>query len=155
MDPETSLSEDDLRGIVWQVCTAYLHCEPQVEGASEPMSDTADVTASIGVAGAWNGLTVVRCGLPAASAIAGAMLDVDPVSANAEDCTDALGELVNILAGNVKSLLPQPSHLSLPQVVVGRAKVVWPGTTALHTLRVTLNDEPTVLSVLRGDPKSL
>ncbi|MEV4509979.1 chemotaxis protein CheX [Dactylosporangium sp. NPDC049525] len=153
MNPETSLSEDDLRGIVWQVWTAYLHCTPEVEDSAEPMPDTADVTASVGVAGAWNGLAVIRCGLPAAGEIAGAMLDIDPANANPDDCTDALGELVNILAGNVKSLLPKPSHLSLPQVVLGRAKVVWPGTTPLHTLRATINAEPTILGVLRGDPK--
>lgn len=153
MNPVTSLSEDDLRGIVWQVWTAYLHCTPEVEDSPEPMPDTADVTASIGLAGAWNGLAVLRCGLPAAGEIAGAMLDIEPAGATADDCTDALGELVNILAGNVKSLLPKPSHLSLPQVVLGRAKVVWPGTTPLHTLRVTLNAEPTVLTILRGDPK--
>ena len=155
MNPEeTSLSEDDLRGIVWQVWTAYLHCTPEVQESPEPMPDTADVTASIGVAGAWNGLAVLRCGLPAAGEIAGAMLDIEPVGASADDCADALGELVNILAGNVKSLLPKPSHLSLPQVVVGRAKVVWPGTTPLHTLRVTLNTEPTVLTILRGEFKT-
>jgi chemotaxis protein CheX len=153
VDPETSLSEDDLRGIVWQVWTAYLHCTPEVEESPEPMPDTADVTASIGVAGAWNGLTVIRCGLRAAGEIAGAMLDVEPASATPDDCADALGELVNILAGNVKSLLPKPSHLSLPQVVVGRAKVVWPGTTPLHTLRVTQNAEPTVLTILQGESK--
>lgn len=154
MDPEeTSLSEDDLRGIVWQVWTAYLHCTPEVEQSPEPPSDTADVTASVGVAGAWNGLAVLRCGLPAAGAIAGAMLDVDPVSASPEDCIDALGELVNILAGNVKSLLPKPSHLSLPQVVLGRAKIVWPGTSPLLTLRVTVNAEPTVLTILHGEPR--
>lgn len=33
VSPETSLSEDDLRGIVWQVWTAYLHCTPEVEEA--------------------------------------------------------------------------------------------------------------------------
>ncbi|MGI5176308.1 chemotaxis protein CheX [Dactylosporangium sp. CA-152071] len=153
MDPEPSLSEDDVRGIVWQVWTAYLNCAPEVTPAPEPPADTADVTASIGLAGAWNGLAVLRCGLPVAGVIAGAMLDVDPTSANADDCADALGELVNILAGNVKSLLPKPSHLSLPQVVVGRAKIVWPGTTPLHTLQVTLNTEPMLLTILHGQPK--
>jgi chemotaxis protein CheX len=151
--PETSLSEDDLRGIVWQVWTAYLHCTPDVEGCPEPVPDTAEVTASVGVAGSWNGLAVLRCGLPAAQEIAAVMLDVDPASASADDCIDALGELVNILAGNVKSLLPQPSHLSLPQVILGRAKIVWPGTTPLVTVRVTQNGEPTVLTILWGEPK--
>lgn len=153
MNPETSLSEDDLRGIVWQVWTAYLHCTPEVEDSPEPMPDTADVTASIGLAGAWDGLVVLRCGLSAAGEVAGAMLDVEPAAANADDRIDALGELVNILAGNVKSLLPKPSHLSLPQVVLGRARIVWPGTTPLHTLRVAMNGEPTVLTILRGDHK--
>jgi chemotaxis protein CheX len=155
VDPEVSLSEDDLRGIVWQVWTAYLHIAPEMQTAAEPMADTADVTASIGLAGAWNGLAVLRCGLPGAGVMTGAMLDIEAAAAGPDDCADALGELVNILAGNVKSLLPQPSHLSLPQVVVGRAKIVWPGTTPLHTLQVTVNGEPTALTILRVNPKPL
>jgi hypothetical protein len=32
--------------------------------------------------------------------------------------------------------------------------IVWPGTTPLHTQRVTRNDEPAVLTILRGEDKS-
>ena len=31
-----------------------------------------------------------------------------------DQVNDALGELVNIVSGNIKSFLPEPSHLSLP-----------------------------------------
>jgi len=33
---------------------------------------------------------------------------------------DATGELSNMVGGNVKALLPQPSRLSLPSVVEGK-----------------------------------
>jgi len=37
-----------------------------------------------------------------------------------EDVADAVGELVNMIGGNVKSLMPGPSVLSLPVVAAGR-----------------------------------
>ena len=36
-----------------------------------------------------------------------------------EELLDALGELVNIIGGNLKAYLPQPCHLSLPAAVGG------------------------------------
>jgi chemotaxis protein CheX len=36
------------------------------------------------------------------------------------DVADAVGELVNMIGGNVKSLMPGPSALSLPVVAAGR-----------------------------------
>ena len=40
------------------------------------------------------------------------------------EVVDALGELTNMIGGNVKSLLPAPSQLSLPMV----SDSVWPTT---------------------------
>jgi chemotaxis protein CheX len=151
------ISEEQLRGIVWQVWTAYLDSEPGVRTAPEPGpdADPAEVTASVGISGACNGLTVMRCSRSSAAMIAGAMLDIEPATAHVDDLTDAVGELVNILAGNVKSLLPQPSHLSLPQVVVGTATVVWPGTAVVEAVEITWREQPVLLSLLHGEPKPL
>ena len=59
---------------------------------------------------------------PCATAVTDAMLGLDPGDGPrpAEDVADAVGELVNMIGGNVKSLMPGPSTLSLPLVRAGR-----------------------------------
>jgi len=44
-----------------------------------------------------------------------------PDEAGPADVADAVGELVNMVGGNIKSLMPGPSVLSLPAVAAGRA----------------------------------
>ena len=39
-----------------------------------------------------------------------------PTVVDDEDVADALGELANVLGGNIKSVLPGPSALGLPQI---------------------------------------
>ena len=52
--------------------------------------------------------------------IAGRMFSIAPEEVKEDDIRDALSELANIIAGNVKALLPAPSHLSLPTYLGGR-----------------------------------
>jgi hypothetical protein len=39
-----------------------------------------------------------------------------PTVVDDEDVADALGELANVLGGNIKSVLPGPSALGLPKI---------------------------------------
>ncbi|WP_426511979.1 chemotaxis protein CheX [Dactylosporangium sp. McL0621] len=140
---------DALQGIVWQVWTAYPGGTPP---AGPPPADACagpfDVTAGVSIAGAWNGHVLLRCRADGAAAIAAAMLEMPAGSVRPEDVVDAAGELMNIIAGNVKSLLPQPSVVALPQVVLGEADVVCPGSTASCELRTAFEQWPVHLSVL-------
>ncbi|MER7008009.1 chemotaxis protein CheX [Dactylosporangium sp. NPDC000555] len=151
-----AVSADALQGIVWQVWTAYLGSGPP----GEPMPPAAymapfDVTGAAAIAGAWNGHVILRCRLDGMSAIAAAMLDLPTGSVRLDDVVDAAGELLNIIAGNVKSLLPQPSVVALPQVVLGEADVLWPGALAIRELRTAFVDWAVLLSVMEVDGASL
>ncbi|MFI5912428.1 chemotaxis protein CheX [Dactylosporangium sp. NPDC051541] len=144
------VTADALLGIVWQVWTAYLGGTPP----AEPLPAAAyvepfDVTAAVSIAGAWNGHVVLRCRVDGAAAIAAAMLEMPTGSVRLEDIVDGAGELMNIIAGNVKSLLPQPSVVALPQVVLGEADVVWPGSTAACELRTGFAEWAVLLSVMQ------
>jgi len=141
-------SPQDLEGILWQVWTAYLGTSPTVSVDEDPPGRDAEITASVGVAGAWLGMVVLRGGLGAAAALAAEMLELDSVKP--DDIQDAAGELMNIVAGNVKSFLPKPSHLALPQVVVGRAEILWPGTRLLSRVRVHWDVHQVTVEVLEG-----
>ncbi|MGI5241142.1 chemotaxis protein CheX [Dactylosporangium sp. CA-139066] len=149
------LTPEQLHGLIWQVWTAYLGVGPQIGAAPDRDPNHAEITASVCIAGAWLGHVVLRSGLGAAAGIAAAMLDLDPDGVKPDDIQDATGELTNIMAGNVKSLLPQPSHLALPQVVVGRASILWPGTRLLGRAEVAWNDHTVTIEVLHGDTPRL
>ena len=70
------------------------------------------------ITGAWEGAVT-----------AGIMFGTEPEAASDDEVRDALGELANMIGGNVKALLPSPSQLSLPTVAEGKEfKLTVPGT---------------------------
>jgi hypothetical protein len=74
------------------------------------------VSAWVQITGPWCGAVVVTCDEETARALTGCLLRARPPAViEAEDVEDALGELANVLGGNVKSLLPELSFLGLPQ----------------------------------------
>jgi chemotaxis protein CheX len=78
------------------------------------------ITAAISLAGTWKGAVLVECGLNEAFLFTSRMIGIDlPTSLN-DDVRDALGELANMVGGNLKSVLPGGVGLSLPTVVWGQ-----------------------------------
>lgn len=87
-----------------------------------PFDATGVWSAAVTVSGAWHGVATVELDADVARQLGARMLDL-PSAEEAEDAdvADAVGELVNMIGGNVKSLMPGPSVLSLPAVAAGRA----------------------------------
>ncbi|HEV7725938.1 MAG TPA: chemotaxis protein CheX [Modestobacter sp.] len=74
------------------------------------------VSAWVQITGRWCGAVVVTCDEATAVALTECLLRARPPAViEQEDVDDALGELANVLGGNVKSLLPELSSLGLPQ----------------------------------------
>lgn len=82
-------------------------------------------SASVSVSGGWSGMVTVELTADVARTLTRTMLalpaDVPDDELGDADVADAVGELVNMVGGNVKSLMPGPSALSLPSVAAGRA----------------------------------
>lgn len=77
------------------------------------------VTSAVHFAGAWRGATLVECHAPQACEFAVRFMGVDLPAAVDDDVRDVMGELANMVAGNLKSLLPRGVDLSMPCVVEG------------------------------------
>jgi chemotaxis protein CheX len=73
----------------------------------------------IPITGAWEGAVTFDCSEALARRLAATMMRLDAATIASEDVQDALGEMTNIIGGNVKRLLPYPSRLSLPTVADG------------------------------------
>jgi chemotaxis protein CheX len=76
-------------------------------------------TGFIQIAGAWEGAIVCICGEDLLRTAAGVIFQLPVEDVTKELIHDALGELTNMLGGNLKALLPGPSFLCLPAVVEG------------------------------------
>jgi hypothetical protein len=105
------------------------------------------------IVGPWTGTVVLTCDRDTAEELTRALLrEHAPAELEAEDVTDALGELANVVGGNVKAVLPGPSVLGLPEVgVAPRA------SAPADTCRVDAQwrGRPLSISVQGGTPAAL
>ena len=110
-----TFTAEDVRAVtgdVWEAC--LLQYGDTLEwGTGEPLEGDV-VQALIRITGDWNGVITLGMAIETARTAARVMLNADEVEP--EEVADAVGELVNIIGGSIKSLLPTPSKLSLPEV---------------------------------------
>ena len=91
------------------------------------------VSSWVDVSGPWTGVVVITTGRSTAEQISRALLkEHAPAVLDEEDVEDGLGELANVVGGNVKAVLPGPSALGLP--LVGAAPVAGPDTCRVDLL---------------------
>ncbi|MCU1492412.1 MAG: uncharacterized protein JWO62_176 [Acidimicrobiaceae bacterium] len=83
---------------------------------SFPLAVTEDIRGRVDVEGAWRGSVELSCSLAVARRVASVMFAVPDSALTASDIDDAMGELVNVVGGSIKSILPPPTSLSLPMV---------------------------------------
>ncbi|HIE97595.1 MAG TPA: chemotaxis protein CheX [Fuerstia sp.] len=74
------------------------------------------IVACIRISGVVEELIVVEAPVATACLISETMFDADPGTLEAEEIRDAIGEVVNIIGGNVKGMYEGESQLSLPCV---------------------------------------
>ena len=110
-------------------------------------------SAWVTVTGPWNGVVVLTCDEAGIDDLTRSVLQLpDDEETTAEDIEDVLRELANILGGNVKSLLPGPSVLGLPETGVPplrgededtcRVAASWRGHDLSITIQGSADGEP-------------
>jgi chemotaxis protein CheX len=119
--PET----EDVLAITEDVWTALLGDDATLVPRDVPPRSSFDAdawSAATTISGGWQGVVTIELGEAAARRLTTRMLALAADGeATDSDVADAVGELVNMVGGNVKGLLPGPSTLSLPAVAAGRA----------------------------------
>lgn len=140
--------DDDIREIatsIWET----LFSVPLQAADSRVQVDAQVVTGCVQIEGAWNGAVMLQCGSDLAGRLAGELFRSEAPSP--DDVRDTIGELTNMLAGNVKALLPEPSRISLPTVAFGNDYAITVlGTKPVATVSFTCTDAPLVVTVMQG-----
>ncbi|WP_168582430.1 chemotaxis protein CheX [Gephyromycinifex aptenodytis] len=114
------LDSEDVAQIVNEVWSSMLGLPVEALALETPPTiDGGAVAGSVGVSGATECLICVEMSADAARLFGATMFGLDEADASNDDISDAIGELTNMVGGNIKSLLPEPSSLSLPVVAQG------------------------------------
>jgi chemotaxis protein CheX len=152
-------SKDDLAELLASVWTSFLGAEiypieadPATDIARKPTQN--EVVASVSIMGGWSGQLFLATSHACAANIAQAMFGSEGDVAD-DELADAVGELANIVGGNVKSMLASPSSLSLPQVVIDAHMLSVP-SAELRTVTVMAWDEHQIVASLwEASPSNL
>jgi hypothetical protein len=80
----------------------------------EETTPPGGLSVGVRITGAWEGEVRLYCPLPLARSIAAAIFQTEADQVGSDEILDALSELVHIIGGNLKPLLPPPVNLSLP-----------------------------------------
>ena len=89
-----------------------------------PSRKSGFLTGCIHITGAWGGAVTLDFPVLLARRAAQIMFGLSQDEITIDLMNDCVGELTNILGGNVKALLPGPSFLSLPVVADGASYVL-------------------------------
>jgi chemotaxis protein CheX len=157
MSVEVEVNENDLAEMVEQVWESYL--DPEGVSPLMPTYDEnqpSEVHSSVSISGSWTGHLVYASSIPAARRAAAAFLAMEMDEVSQEDVSDTLGELANIVGGNVKAMLPPGALLSLPQVVMAPETTArYPNTVRISGFYGLWEGEPVSISMwhIRGESK--
>jgi CheY-specific phosphatase CheX len=87
------------------------------ETAWSPGTDR--LIAAVHLTGEWHGAVLVECGPAQACAFAERFLSIERPAAVDDVVRDVLGEVANMIGGNLKCVLTRGLRLSMPSVVSG------------------------------------
>lgn len=131
-------------GLAWET---FFGVAPEPDPSmtvSEPM-----VCASIALAGPRLTMVVLRASTEGAERAAAEMLGMEPDEISPDDLADVMGELANIIGGNIKGAVGHSEDgwsLSLP--IVSRGDQAVPGGTEVRRVSFSWDGAPIVCTIL-------
>ncbi len=93
-----------------------------------------EISAIIGLSGSVTGCVVINMSQKIAFELVSALVG-DEVTELDDDCTDAIGEIANMIAGNAKTDFPgENNSISVPSVIIGQHEVSYPTGLPIITI---------------------
>jgi len=124
-----------------------------VTEAASPSTDIqhSDLCVCVHIAGEWNGAVLFWPSPKFAWQASATLFALPETEVTPADIQDGMSEIGNMLAGNLKALLPGPSALSLPTVTCGpQHEVLIRRTRLIAKLEFACGSEPLSVLVLEG-----
>ena len=125
MDSSFNIGEEIVKGTK-DVFSTMLMVELESETVCKSCTIESNLTSMIGLGGGIRGMLSIHCPASIATAITGSFLGMDVEEIN-EDVKDAVGEIANMIAGNLKvsyASIDTKIELAIPTSIIGDSFVV-------------------------------
>ena len=143
--------EEEIHQIVHSIWMSILDLEIRLDSSADRRlreGGGRTLTGCVQLTGDFEGAALLDCTGKLAQRVAGVMFEEHPDALSIAEVQDALGELTNMIAGNIKPLLSGSSRLSLPSVVEGADyTLIVPGSKALLQVGFTCEQEPLLVTL--------
>lgn len=114
----TIVSAEMVGQIVESIFISMMNLE--VSPSETPWVPSNDqLTSAVHLSGVWNGALLFECNRRQACQLTGRFLSMDPPEVVNDDVRDVLGEIANMIGGNIKSAVAAGLSLSMPSVTDG------------------------------------
>lgn len=120
--------EKEIQQYTQLVCSTLLGVEVQPLPGHYETSPTDTFTGSVQITGKWNGALLLSLPSSLVNTLTETLFCLEPGKTSTEDKKDAVGEIINMVGGNIKALLPQPCKLSVPLLGVEGHDQLFPST---------------------------
>jgi chemotaxis protein CheX len=148
MTQEPIASDEQVVGITQDVWGSFTGKAVEAAPGGADVDGGEVAVGRVAVTGDWRGWVLLACPTRLARTAAAAMFDRPAEALGDDEVADALGELTNMIGGNIKSLLPGPSRLSMPAVTVGAsAAEPPPDAVLLTTVALACDGLPLTVSI--------
>ncbi len=125
MDSSFNIGEEIVKGTK-DVFSTMLMVELESETVCKSCTIESNLTSMIGLGGSIRGMLAIHCPVSVATAITGSFLGMEVEEIN-EDVKDAVGEIANMIAGNLKvsyASVDMKIELAIPTSIIGESFVV-------------------------------
>ncbi|MFO1093182.1 MAG: chemotaxis protein CheX [Planctomycetaceae bacterium] len=135
--------------LVTDVCSNMLGLSVSPDHQSG-QSHANDWIATIHISGDWDALVEMQFTEAAAAQFAATMFGKSADELSSEEVRDAVGEVVNMLGGNLKGMVNGESNLSLPCVGMQTQKSLCPNYERLISGQFCCESHPFRISILQS-----
>jgi CheY-specific phosphatase CheX len=147
-----AITSDDLCRFTQAIWESTLGLEVQpIPGLSPADEEACTLIGKVQIVGAWHRAVCLECTEELAGKVARAMFGLDSQKPTPDEIRDALAEITNVTAGNLKSLGSTHCQLSTPQVAErAQDPTVKPDSSVLSRQAFICQGEPFVVKLLAG-----
>ena len=147
-----SASSPDQIRIAIDVFSTLMDIEVHSSETSWPAPQRSTIISAVSFSKGWEGAMLIEFDMPLAFMIAEKMMGVEiPNAISEDDIKDALGELANMIGGNLKALMPPETCLSMPWISqTGGDTGKQPGGTQLTHVVLEVESGKCQLSLIEG-----
>ena len=146
--------EAEISQFVADIWSTFLNKKVSVtDKPFKPEGKNNTLAGCVQIAGEWQGTVTLYAPRELSKKIAAVIYGLDETEVDTKQTQDIIGEITNIIAGNIKSILPVPCSISLPSVAITDYDLHHPGSQTLTAVNFTCEGLPFLVAMLQEGKK--